>query len=302
MIEEHERLKNRFLDFLRHQRNYSQHTIVNYEKDLRYFLEFLEERGLIIAELDKNILRDYAEYYHAKKRYRIGKSSDEEREYEPSSIARALVALRGFLKYLHREEMLRQDLSGALETPRLKKRLPEIFSLEEVRAMLDVASASPEAPLRDRLILCLLYSTGIRVSELVNIRVRDVDLPHRTIRIFGKRSKERIVPFNQTTRDLMHDFMRSTGHRHDDYLFKSKKSSRISDRHVRRLMARYAQLAGIMKQASPHILRHSYATHLLEAGADIKYIQLLLGHKDIRTTQIYTHVANKDLTKLAELL
>jgi len=283
-------LKSSFLDYLRHQRNYSPHTIVNYEKDLRYFLSFLEERGVQVCSVDRTALQDYAEYYHSQKRYRRSKEDTVEREYEPSSIARGLVAIRGFFKYLNREGLITVDLAATLETPRLKKRLPEIFTLDEVRAIMD-APGDDEHAARDKLLLCLLYSTGIRVSELVNIRIRDINMASRTMRIFGKRRKERILPFNQTTRDMLHSYLRVNGHRHDDFLFKSKRSARLSDRHVRRLMLRYARQVGILKQASPHILRHSFATHLLEAGMDLRTIQELLGHEDISTTQIYTEVS-----------
>ncbi len=293
LADKDEKLKSAYLDYLRYQRNYSPHTIINYEKDLRYFFEFLASRGQGLSAVDRGVLQAYAEYYHAKKRYRRGKNEKEEREYEPSSIARGLVALRGFLKYLSRESQIEQDFSGCLETPKLKKHLPQVFTLEEAKAIMHAPGEAEPSGSRDRLLLCLLYSTGIRVSELVNIRVRDIDLTNRTIRIFGKRRKERILPFNQTTRDMLHDFLRAQRHRNDDYLFKSKKSRRISDRHVRRLMVRYARQVGILKQASPHILRHSFATHLFEAGMDLRTIQELLGHEDISTTQIYTEVSAK---------
>lgn len=279
-------LLDEFLQYLSIEKNRSDRTVTEYGRDIRVFLAFLAKTGVTLSTLDRKILRKYVVSLRT-----IGGPKGE--PYNPSSVGRLLSALRGYLSYLRREEFIREDLASQLESPARPQRLPKALTRSEVEALRNAPPATSEG-LRDRMIINLLYATGIRVSELAFLRIESIDLFDRQFRILGKGNKERMVPFNETCQELIRLHMGALELTPKDYLLKSAKGTgHITSRQIQRLVKAYAQAVGLTKTVTPHVLRHSYATHLLDKGADIRLIQELLGHASIATTQIYTSVSGK---------
>lgn len=279
-------LADEFLDYLSIEKNRSPRTVKEYGRDIGVFLAFLGKNGITLETLERKMLRKYVVSLRT-----VGGPKGE--PYNASSVGRILSALRGFLSYLRREEFIKDDLASQLESPARPQRLPKALSRAEMEALRNAPPASAEG-LRDRMIINLLYATGIRVSELAFLRIESIDLWDRQFRIIGKRNKERIVPFNETCQELIRLHMGALELTPHDYLLKSSKGTgHISSRQIQRLVKAYAKAIGLTKAVTPHVLRHSYATHLLDKGADIRLIQELLGHSSIATTQIYTSVSGK---------
>ena len=220
------------------------------------------------------------------------------------SVARALAAIRGMFRFLVAERHLKTDPTENLENPKLWTTLPKSLQPSEVEALLRAPDASTVEGLRDRAMLELLYATGLRVSELIKVRIDDVVLDAGFLRTIGKGSKERIVPFGDAARDAIVAFMergRSELDRFlDPHLFLSQRGRPMTRQAFWMKIVRYTRDAGITTHVSPHVLRHSFATHLLENGADLRSVQMMLGHSDISTTQIYTHVSRARLQKMYE--
>ncbi len=266
-----------FLTFLQTERNASPHTVRGYQADLEQFLAFIGAHGP--SEVDHLLLRRYLAHLLGQK---IGKRS----------IARKLSAIRAFYRYLVRTGVVTADPARLVVTPRVEKRLPTVLTVDDAERLMEAPAGDDSRVLqRDRAILETLYSTGIRASELVGMNREDVDHESRLIRIRGKGRKERIVPIGRRALAAI-DALLASGKDapHEAAVFRGPSGKRLTVRTVQRILQNYRKKLGFSRAASPHTLRHSFATHLLESGADLRAIQELLGHASLSTTQRYTHV------------
>lgn len=294
-----------FLDFLRLNRNLSRHTVRAYGSDLSQFFEFAAARlgrAPRLDDFEHRLVRDYlADTY--------------ERRQASSSSGRKLAAVRTFARYLRREGLLENDPGTLLSAPKVERRMPAHMAVDEVGALLAAPDASTPLGLRDRAILELFYASGLRLSELVGLDLEDVNLSGRMVRVLGKGGKERIVPFNPAAAAAIREYLparrvlvlrapraampaKGAARRMGDPLFVNYRGGRLSSRGVARMVRRHVTRIGAQRGISPHALRHSFATHLLERGADLRAIQELLGHARITTTQRYTHVSAAQITEI----
>ncbi len=273
-----------FIDYLTNIKNYSLDTIKNYERDLNCFLDFNKD----YEEVDYQRLRAYLNFMYEKK-------------YSKATISRHLSSLRSYFNYFEKEYHIKSPMSFIVN-PKQDKRLPHFLSYEEVDKLIEGPDLKDKMYLRDTCILECLYSTGCRVSELVNIKIKDIDLENRTIKILGKGKKERYLFYGDKLDKKLKEYLKKRPEflkkENHDFLFVNTKGKQIGDRDIRAMMEKVAKKVGIKTTVSPHVLRHTYATHLLEAGADIRTVQELLGHENLVTTQIYTHISNEYLRKV----
>lgn len=225
-------------------------------------------------------------------------------DYSTRSICRKISTIRSFFKFLSREGRVSINPTFNLVTPKIVRKLPYFLYLQEVNKLIEAPPRNTIFGIRDRAILELLYGTGMRVGELVNLNIIDVDLPEKTIRVFGKGSKERILPLNNPSIKATQEYLtnRSLFRKNIDLgkndlnaLLLNRFGGRLSARNIRRIIIKYMKIASLNKKISPHVLRHSFATHLLEGGADLRSVQELLGHESLSTTQIYTHITKERL-------
>ena len=281
-----------FLEYIRLNRNTSPHTVAAYGSDLGQFLAFASKHlgkpasRLRPADLDLGLIRGFLADL-----YRLGQSR--------SSAARKLSALRAFVRYLRREELVDSDPAAMAVAPKREHKVPAHLSVDEMSRLLEAPDTSVPLGRRDHAILELFYASGLRLSELVGLDVEDVNLPQRIVRVSGKGGKERLVPFNTTTQKALRRWYSDRGllramaagrKAGGDPVFINSRGARLTGRSVQRLVARYVAGCSTRFGISPHALRHSFATHLLERGADLRAIQELLGHVQLSTTQRYTHV------------
>ena len=278
-----------FLDHLRLNRNVSAHTVEAYQSDLSQFLAFAA--GLLstpVSKMAPAVLELATIRAFMAELYRRGQSR--------ASVARKLSTLRTFARFLKREGWIEGDPAALAVSPRREQKVPAHLSVEEMSRLLDVPDVSEPLGRRDRAILELFYASGLRLSELVGLDLEDVDLNARIVRVMGKGGKERIVPFNTSTQRALRAWykdravLRRSAGRGPDPLFVNARGGRLTGRSVQRLVARYVRSCSTRFGISPHALRHSFATHLLQRGADLRAIQELLGHVQLSTTQRYTHV------------
>jgi integrase/recombinase XerC len=293
-----EKLIEQFLEHLRYERNVSAHTLRNYSSDLEQFTHFLapdrKTKLPDVAEIDHLTIREWMASLH----------SDQKKK---SSIARKLAALRTFFQFLVREGMLELNPAKLVSTPKLEKKLPNHLSIEEAIRFIETPDVETDLGKRDRAMLELMYATGVRVAELTTLNVGDVDFQNRLIRVTGKRRKQRIVPFGDPAGEAIRNylgvrekflFQAPVSKRDEAALFLNYQGTRITTRSVGRMVEKYIRICAGMHNISPHALRHSFATHLLDSGADLRDIQELLGHARLSTTQIYTHVSMEKLIEV----
>lgn len=278
-----------FLDYLAVEKGLAKNSLSSYRMDLRHFGHWLNDHKVEI---------DGVKRIHIVRYFQSLRSSG----LSARSVARALAAIRGMFRFLVAERHLKHDPTENLENPKLWATLPKSMLLSEVEALLAAPDRESPAGLRDRAMLELLYATGLRVSELIRVRIDDLVMDAGFLRTMGKGSKERIVPFGDAAREAIVDYT-ERGRPHfdkhgDPHLFLSNRGRPMSRQSFWMKIVSYARQAGIKSQISPHVLRHSFATHLLENGADLRSVQMMLGHSDISTTQIYTHVSRARLQKL----
>lgn len=291
-------LIEQFLEHLRYERNVSAHTLRNYSSDLEQFLQFLtaddKRKAPEISEIDHLTIREWLASLHSAKRTK-------------ASIARKLAALRTFFQFLVREGLLELNPAKLVATPKLEKKLPKHLSIEEAIRFIESPDLETELGKRDRAMLELLYATGVRVAELTTLNLADVDFRNQLVRVTGKRRKQRIVPFGDPASaairsylDVRDKFLLSApvSKRDEEALFLNYQGTRITTRSVGRMVEKYIRLCAGMHNISPHALRHSFATHLLDSGADLRDIQELLGHARLSTTQVYTHVSMEKLIEV----
>ncbi len=298
-----EQLIGQFLEHLKYERNVSEHTLRNYAIDLGQFLDHLapgdpatgERRELDVRQIDHITIREWLSSLHTAQK-------------KKSSIARKLAALRTFFQFLIREGVVELNPAKLVSTPRLEKKLPNHLSVEDAVRFIETPDTETDLGKRDRAILELLYGTGVRVSELTKLNMRDIDFRNKTVRVTGKRRKERIVPFGDPA---LHAVMRyltevrpaflknaPLAERDSEAVFLNYQGTRITTRSVGRMVDKYIDICAGIHDISPHSLRHSFATHLLDSGADLRDIQELLGHARLSTTQIYTHVSMEKLIEV----
>jgi integrase/recombinase XerD len=280
-----------FLDYLAVEKGLAKNSLSAYRTDLTRFGKWLEEQELELEKVQRlHIIRHFQALRGA------GISA--------RSVARALAAIRGMFRFLVAERHLKHDPTENIENPKLWTTLPKSLQPSEVEALLKAPDRSKPDGLRDAAMLELLYATGLRVSELIHVKIEDLVMDAGFLRTFGKGSKERIVPFGDSARDTIVAYLEG-GRSHfvkkpDPHLFLSNRGRAMTRQSFWMKIVRYARLAGIAAHISPHVLRHSFATHLLENGADLRSVQMMLGHSDISTTQIYTHVSRARLQRMYE--
>jgi len=272
-----------YMNHLSAEKNASPYTLRNYRREIGEFLDFC--KGKQISEwdrVDKDVVRDYLAWLNGE-------------NYAKASVARRLSELRSFCRYLMREKVLLANPFDTVSAPKLPKRMPRFLSGEEVKNLL--ASPEPSDPqgMRDRAILELLYAAGMRVSELVNLNLADMDSTKAQIKVLGKGNKERLVLIGKPAMRAVLSYIREgrsklIGKKTSNALFLNRFGTRLTVRSVQMTLEKYAMRAGIKGDVTPHVLRHTFATHLLDGGADLRSVQELLGHESLSTTQIYTHV------------
>ena len=278
-----DRLLDKFTTYLKVEKNYSPHTVLNYNVDLKAFLGFCA--GKPLDQVDYILLRQFLAQLRAK-------------NFRPRTLARKLSTLRTFFRFLHREGLIKDNPAVLLLTPKLDKLLPKFLSEEEMARFIEAPDLSQERGLRDRAILETLYSAGIRVSELVGLNVEDVDLISQIAKVAGKGKKERLVPLGSQAVEALKGYLERRGFAKSSAFFLNKSGTRLSARSVCNIVDKYILAASLNYDISPHVLRHSFATHLLNRGADLRCVQELLGHMHLSTTQIYTHVTTDRLKKV----
>lgn len=273
-----------YLKYLKYQKNYSQKTIDSYEEDLVFFLEFLDRENLKVLDVKYDDIRFY-----------LMELNDEKNK--ASTISRKLSSLRGFYKYLINKDYIKKNPFTLIKSPKKEKKLPRFFYYNELEEMFNSIDISCTLGQRNRLILEVLYASGVRVSELVNIKVKDIN--DEEIKVLGKGNKERITRIGDYAREIL-DLYLSDGYlelnkNNSEYLFLNKNGNKLTTRGIRYILDEIIKNTNVKKKISPHMLRHSFATHLLNEGCDILSVQELLGHESLTATAIYTHVTTDRL-------
>lgn len=288
----------RYIDHLAVERGLSANTLAAYRRDLRRYIAFCERREVLTpADVDESTIRSFVASISA------STWGDEERPYSARSVARALSSVRSFHRFILREGGGDRDPAAAVVQPKLPRSLPHPLPLDEVSRLLDAPDTSTLAGLRDRAILEVLYGAGLRISELVGLDVDDVDLEDGSVRVLGKGGKEREVPLGAFGRDAVTAYLKRArpafaSKSSRAALFLNQRGGRLTRQSCARLLAASVRAAGIERRVTLHTLRHSFATHLLEGGADVRVVQELLGHASVATTQIYTLVTKDHLREV----
>jgi integrase/recombinase XerD len=289
-VQRSEELVDRFLDAIWMERGLSQNTLGAYRADLMTLARGLAEKDKSIDVADKADLLAFI-------------AMRVESGAKPRSTARQLSSFRRFFRYIMREGLRDSDPTADIEMPRIGRSLPQTLTEDEVDSLLSAPNTDEPLGHRDRAMLELLYATGLRVSELINIKQSQINFNEGVLRIVGKGDRERLIPVGEESQRWIQDFidgprMEILLERQTDYLFPTRRGDRMTRQAFWHIIKRYAEKAGVRKKLSPHSLRHAFATHLLNRGADLRVVQLLLGHSDLSTTQIYTHVARERLKDL----
>jgi len=287
----------RFLDYLKKERNYSLHTVISYESDLRSFMDFLISTGIesFQAVSRENLKAFIAELVN--------------NGYNRRSIARKIASLKAFFKFLNKVGILVTNPSLSLISPKIERKLPAFLDEDAVKSMLTLPDVETLKGKRELAILELFYSTGIRLSELINLNIKDFYKMDCLVKVKGKGNKERIVPVGKKAMEAIDDYIRmreditkcDKSKRGDLPLFVTDKGERLYPQIVRRIVKKYIEKVSDIERKSPHVLRHSFATHLLNRGADIRAVKELLGHESLSTTQIYTHISSANLKKVYKI-
>jgi integrase/recombinase XerC len=291
---------DRFVDYLEAEKHASRYTVRNYKSDLignkehgtqKGFFQFLDSHHITsLEDVNKAVMRDYLGYLIDQRVAKV-------------SLARKLSAIRSFYRYLLRENIIERNPTELTVSPKLERHLPEFLTIEEAAALIGMPDVSTALGQRDRAILELFYAAGVRVSELAGLNMGQMDLDSRQIRVMGKGNKERVVIIGLPAVEALDAYIRQArpqlaGKESRDAVFLNYKGGRLTDRWVQEMILKYARAAGLTKKVHPHLLRHTFATHLLDGGADLRVVQDLLGHASLSTTQIYTHVTQTQARKV----
>jgi len=278
------RYLEKFLTYLDIEKNYSPHTLLNYKLDLIEFIKFLEEKPL--EKVEYNDFRRYLAQLRTRK-------------FKPRTLARKLSSIRSLYKFLQRESYIKENPAVLLMTPKLDKMLPNFLSEGEVTQLIEAPKLMKTGGQRDRAIFETLYSSGLRVSELVGLNIEHIDFIGNVIKVLGKGKKERIVPIGDTALKEIRAYLATRpvkeGVKPQRAVFLNKNGQRLTDRSIRNIINKHILMTSIKSKVSPHVVRHSFATHLLNRGADLRSVQELLGHVNLSTTQIYTHITTERL-------
>jgi integrase/recombinase XerC len=279
---------DRYIDTVKRERLFSMHTVTAYRADLEQLNTFVtnhfESDDVNPRRIDTITLRLF-----------LGELADA--ALRPRSIARKTTAIRSFFRYLLKKGVIEENPARSLKTPKIPRDLPDVVDAGDMKDVFNAISDDDKNSLRDRAILELFYSTGIRLSELVSLQRDSIDWNGMTIRVLGKGNRERIIPFGKTAQKALLSFIAATGSVSPS-VFVNKNGRPISRRTVQRVVEKYISMASEVRKQSPHVIRHSFATHLLDRGADLRAVQELLGHKNLSTTQIYTHVSVERLKRI----
>lgn len=288
-------LLDEFSSYLSIEKGLSQNTVSSYRTDLTKFLEFLQEQKVSdLRVVNKNTLDDFITVLNK------GKLTSR-------SQARYISSLKHFFKFLLSQNIIENNPTEKIDTPKLEKRLPQILTYPEIESILECVDTSGPIGIRDRAIMETLYACGLRVSELINLKRRDLLFDLEVIRVFGKGSKERIVPIGRSAIEWIQNYLKFSRNllagtlETKDILFLNTRGKKLTRMGIWKILQRYAVLVGLEGKMHPHIFRHSFATHLIEGGADIRVVQEMLGHSDISTTQIYTHLTREYLIEVHKL-
>lgn len=280
----------KYLDYLKYEKHYSSYTILNYQKDLLEYFDYLNRENLNYLEVEYSDTRFYLSYLK------------EERKRKNVTINRKISSIRGFYKYLVNQEILSANVFNLLKSPKKEKKLPRFFEYNELEQLFQIGDEKTPIGQRNVLILELLYATGIRVSELVSIKIEDINVQGRSIVILGKGKKERMVYFgeyaNEALTRYLNDGYKVLNKKNRSNLFLNHLGEALTTRGVRYILDQQIKKTSLSKNISPHMIRHSFATHLLNEGCDLLTVQELLGHASLSTTQIYTHITNDRLKEV----
>jgi len=289
-----EKYLENFRDYLEFEKNCSPHTIRNYISDLRQYLAFLAGREIKTLEIDRLTIRSWL--------------ADLQRKICKNSAGRKVASVRGFYRYLLREGEIRLNPMEEISIPKAEKKLPKFFSVDDVFRLMEAPKADKKLHIRDRAILELLYSSGLRVSELTGLDSSDINMKAEMVKVLGKGSKERMIPIGGKAIEALSAYMEAKEDQDKakkknegetcEAVFLNYRGDRLTSRSVARIVEKYLRKAGVPGTGSPHTLRHSFATHLLDSGADLRGIQELLGHASLSTTQKYTHITTDKLMEV----
>lgn len=279
-----------FTQYLKYEKNYSEYTINNYSIDLNQFIIFCDNNNIkTYKEVDYQFIRKYLNFLYEKK-------------YTSKTICRHISSLRKLFKYLEQKKQIKENPMLLVSNPKVTKKLPKYLNYVDIDILLNTPDKTDVLGLRNALILELLYSTGIRVSELSNIKIEDINFNEREIRVLGKGSKERIVVFGKICLELLNDYINNSRKNllkeNNEYLLLNKNGNKLSVRGIQLIVENILKQSSIKYNISPHTLRHTFATHLLDAGADLMSVKELLGHDSLSTTSIYTHISNEKLRQV----
>jgi integrase/recombinase XerD len=284
-------LIDQYLNYLLVEKGLSRTTLESYSRDMVRYRQFLQDSG--VSHISDNDTTLILKHLIALRNAGLG----------ARSRARHLVSIRGFYRFMTQKKVLRHDSARLIDLPKTSLKLPDVLTVEEVSKLLSIPDPAKPLGARDVAMLELLYAAGLRVSELVNLKMHNINLESGFVRVFGKGSKERVVPIGLPAKEKIEYYLENSRNvllknRVSPYIFIARAAKPITRQGFWKLLRRYGDLAGLNKKITPHSLRHSFATHLLEGGADLRAVQVMLGHVDISTTQIYTHVTRKHLKDL----
>lgn len=280
---------NNFISYLTNNKRYSPYTITSYKKDTYDYLEFLKKNNIDIKNSNYKIVEEYSKYLYKKK-------------LSKRSIARKYSSIRTFYNYLEKRNILENNIFNLVENPKKEEKLPRFINEYELDKMFEIPDNSPKGQ-RDRLILEILYGTGVRVSELVNIKINDIDFNNNSIKVRGKGNKDRYVFYGKYCKEAINNYIKNgrislLNGQTCDYLLLNRFGKNISVVSIRKILNEIINKCSLDIKISPHVLRHTFATHLLNEGADIMHVKELLGHSSLSTTSIYTHVTNEKIKEV----
>lgn len=283
---------DKYLEYLKVERKYSNKTILSYKDDLIEYNEFLGNNFINILNIDMNIVNNYMKYLY-------------DRKITKSSISRKLSSIRGLYNYLVREDIIKENHFNKIQNPKRELYLPKFLKDEELDKIFSVCNSNNPTEERDTLIIELLYATGVRVSELVNIKIKDINREEKLIKVLGKGNKERMVIYNNHTKKALDTYLKDGynyfNKKSSEYLILNKNGNKLSERYIREIINKKVSQASLDIKISPHTLRHTFATDILENGADLMTVKELLGHESLNTTSIYTHITNEQIKKTYNL-
>lgn len=279
----------KFIDHLKYERKYAENTLINYQKELEKYEGFLLSSRIDYRCITKEEIRIYLKELKEKK-------------YKNSTTSRSVSAIRSFYNYLMQEKIIEQNVWKQIKNPKVKRKLPNFLTTLELEKLFEAKDYQTPYEIRNRLILELLFATGLRVSELINIKLKDISKTEKTIRTMGKGKKERIVFYGEYASEILERYFNEArevllNEKKSEYLIVGKNTSQLTRNRISEILEEEIKKVGLHHHISPHVLRHTFATQLLNNGADIRSVQELLGHENLSTTQIYTHITNEQLRK-----